>query len=171
LLIHPLILLGFRAAPFLRFAALEALIICCKGNLFIATGSFFLGQQQVFRAFLRGSVFLTILALLPFPLMIYWVIRVRLGKAYQLRRVSTRCPRLREIANPRFVRHRKAVQLRAELSLTAAGLSWFKGLPGAVTGQVDCVTCRAGPTSDTLHSSTGWMCTKLNSFSTFPLVD
>ena len=63
----------------------------CFG-LFIATGSFFLGQQQVFPAFLRGSVFLTILALLPFPLMIYWVIRVRFGKAYQLRRVPTPMP-------------------------------------------------------------------------------
>jgi hypothetical protein len=36
----------------------------CFG-LFIATGSFFLGQQQVFPAFLRGSIFLTILAVLP----------------------------------------------------------------------------------------------------------
>jgi len=54
----------------------------CFG-LFIATGSFFLGQQQVFPAFLRGSIFLTILALLPFPLMIYWLFRVRFSKAYR----------------------------------------------------------------------------------------
>jgi hypothetical protein len=54
----------------------------CYG-LFIATGSFFLGQQQVFPAFLRGSIFLTILALLPFPLMIYWLFRVRFSKAYK----------------------------------------------------------------------------------------
>ena len=53
----------------------------CFG-LFIATGSFFLGQQQVFPAFLRGSIFLTILAVLPFPLMIYWLIRVRFRNAY-----------------------------------------------------------------------------------------
>jgi hypothetical protein len=52
----------------------------CYG-LFIATGSFFLGQQQVFPAFLRGSIFLTVLALLPFPLMIYWLFRVRFSKA------------------------------------------------------------------------------------------
>jgi hypothetical protein len=38
----------------------------CYG-LFIATGSFFLGQQQVFPAFLRGSIFLTLPALLPLP--------------------------------------------------------------------------------------------------------
>jgi hypothetical protein len=55
----------------------------CFG-LFIATGSFFLGQQQVFPAFLRGSIFLTILAVLPFPLMIYWLIRVRFNKAYSI---------------------------------------------------------------------------------------
>ena len=55
----------------------------CFG-LFIATGSFFLGQQQVFPAFQRGSVFLTVLAVLPFPLMIYWLIRVRFKNAYKL---------------------------------------------------------------------------------------
>jgi uncharacterized membrane protein len=56
----------------------------CFG-LFIATGSFFLGQQQVFPAFLRGSVLLTALALLPFPVMIYWLIRVRFSNAYKVR--------------------------------------------------------------------------------------
>jgi hypothetical protein len=55
----------------------------CFG-LFIATGSFFLGQQQVFPAFLRGSIFLTVLAVLPFPLMVYWLIRVRFRRAYEL---------------------------------------------------------------------------------------
>src|SRR6202789_2031722 len=52
-------------------------------GLFIATGSFFLGQQQVFPAFLRGSILLTVLALLPFPVMIYWLFRVRFSKAYR----------------------------------------------------------------------------------------
>jgi hypothetical protein len=61
----------------------------CFG-LFIATGSFFLGQQQVFPAFLRGSVFLTVLALLPFPVMIYWLWRVRFGKAYRSQPVRAR---------------------------------------------------------------------------------
>ena len=55
----------------------------CFG-LFIATGSFFLGQQQVFPAFLRGSIFLTVLAVPPFPLMIYWLIRVRFKNAYKI---------------------------------------------------------------------------------------
>jgi hypothetical protein len=36
-----------------------------------------------------AGYFLTILAILPFPLMIYWVIRVRFGKAYKLQRVPT----------------------------------------------------------------------------------
>jgi uncharacterized membrane protein len=54
----------------------------CFG-LFIATGSFFLGQQQVFPAFLRGSVFLTVLALLPFPLLLYWLFRVRFSKSFR----------------------------------------------------------------------------------------
>jgi hypothetical protein len=54
----------------------------CFG-LFIATGSFFLGQQKVFPAFLRGSMFLTVPALLPLPLLIYWLLRVRLSKAYK----------------------------------------------------------------------------------------
>jgi uncharacterized membrane protein len=55
----------------------------CLG-LFFATLSFFLGQQQVFPAFLRGSIFLTVLAFLPLPVMIYWLIRVRLSKAYNV---------------------------------------------------------------------------------------
>jgi hypothetical protein len=53
----------------------------CFG-LFIAAGSFFLGQQQVFPAFLRGSILLTVLALLPFPVMLYWLLRVRFSRAY-----------------------------------------------------------------------------------------
>lgn len=63
----------------------------CFG-LFIATGSFFLGQQQVFPAFLRGSIFLTVLALLPFPIMIYWLIRVRFSKAYKVQPPPTPVP-------------------------------------------------------------------------------
>lgn len=51
----------------------------CFG-LFIATGSFFLGQQQVFPVFLRGSIVLVVLAIAPLVLLIYWLIRVRLSK-------------------------------------------------------------------------------------------
>ncbi|HYD45227.1 MAG TPA: hypothetical protein VEA79_08190 [Phenylobacterium sp.] len=49
-------------------------------GFFIATGSFFLGQQQVFPAGLRGSPVLLVLAFAPFLLMAYWLVRVRLGK-------------------------------------------------------------------------------------------
>jgi len=54
----------------------------CFG-LFIATGSFFLGQQQVFPMWLRGSVFLIFLGVLPLPILIFWFFRVRLSKAYR----------------------------------------------------------------------------------------
>jgi hypothetical protein len=50
---------------------------------FIATGSFFLGQQQVFPAWLRGSPVLLVPALLPLMLLIYWMIRVRFTGAYK----------------------------------------------------------------------------------------
>jgi hypothetical protein len=51
----------------------------CFG-LFIATGSFFLGQQQVFPLAIRKQYILAPLAILPLILLIYWVIRVRLSK-------------------------------------------------------------------------------------------
>ena len=52
-------------------------------GFFIATGSFFLGQQQVFPAWLRGSSVLFIPALLPLVLLIFWLFRVRFTNAYQ----------------------------------------------------------------------------------------
>jgi len=54
----------------------------CFG-FFIATGSFFLGQQQVFPAFLRGSTLLLVLGLFPLPILIFWLFRVRLSKSYR----------------------------------------------------------------------------------------
>ena len=50
---------------------------------FIATGSFFLGQQQVFPAWLRGSPALLVPALLPLALLVFWMIRVRFTGAYK----------------------------------------------------------------------------------------
>ena len=50
---------------------------------FIATVSFFLGQQQVFPAWLRGSFFLVALAFLPALLLIFWFVRVRFSQMYQ----------------------------------------------------------------------------------------
>jgi hypothetical protein len=54
----------------------------CFG-LFIATGSFFLGQQQVFPAMLRGSILLIILAVLPLIVLIFWLFRVRFTDEYR----------------------------------------------------------------------------------------
>jgi hypothetical protein len=50
---------------------------------FIATGSFFLGQQQVFPLWLRGSPALLVPALLPLGLLIFWLVRVRFTNAYK----------------------------------------------------------------------------------------
>jgi hypothetical protein len=44
---------------------------------FIATGSFFLGQQDVLPQALRGSPILFVLAFAPFALMFFWLARVR----------------------------------------------------------------------------------------------
>ena len=55
----------------------------CFG-LFIATGSFFLGQgNKVFPAFLLRTNVLLVPAILPLILMIFWLFRVRFTNAYQ----------------------------------------------------------------------------------------
>ncbi len=51
--------------------------------LFNATGSLFLGQQQVFPAFLRKTNVLFVPAILPLILMIFWLVRVRFTNAYK----------------------------------------------------------------------------------------
>lgn len=50
---------------------------------FIATGSFFLGQQMVMPAAIRGSPMLFVLAFAPFAAMAFWLVRVRLGKRFR----------------------------------------------------------------------------------------
>lgn len=47
---------------------------------FIATGSFFLGQQDVLPQAVRGSPFLFVLAFAPFAVMLFWLVRVRFSK-------------------------------------------------------------------------------------------
>jgi len=44
---------------------------------FIATGSFFLGQQDVLPRAMRGSPILWVLAFAPFAMMLFWLIRIR----------------------------------------------------------------------------------------------
>lgn len=51
----------------------------CFG-LFIATGSFFLGQQQVFPEAIRKEYLLGPLAILPLFLLIFWLVRVKFMK-------------------------------------------------------------------------------------------
>ena len=53
----------------------------CFG-LFITTGSFFLGQQQVFPMFIRKSNVLFVPAILPLVLLIFWLVRVRFKNGY-----------------------------------------------------------------------------------------
>ena len=50
---------------------------------FIATGSFFLGQQDVLPAVVRGAPILFVLAFAPFALMFFWLVRVRVGKRFR----------------------------------------------------------------------------------------
>jgi hypothetical protein len=45
-------------------------------SLFIASGSFFLGQMQVFPEALQDSVLLYVLALAPLPIMLFWLGKV-----------------------------------------------------------------------------------------------
>ena len=53
--------------------------------LFIASGSFFIGQQKVMPAFMHGSPILLALGIAPLPLMVFWLIRVWRGAGTRAR--------------------------------------------------------------------------------------
>ena len=55
---------------------------------FVATGSFFLGQQKDMPAFMHGSPILLALGVAPLPLLVFWMLRVRLTKAYHAEAVA-----------------------------------------------------------------------------------
>ena len=57
---------------------------------FIATGSFFLGQQDLLPASARGSPLLFVLAFAPFALMVVWLARLRFAKT--IRKLLLRLP-------------------------------------------------------------------------------
>lgn len=57
-------------------------------SLFIASGSFFLGQQQVFPEALQDSALLYAVALSPLPVMLFWLGKVRFDD-WRRRRVKT----------------------------------------------------------------------------------
>ncbi len=50
--------------------------------LFVATGSFFFGQADEIPVALRGP-HITVLALAPLGLMLFWLIRIRIGRAFK----------------------------------------------------------------------------------------
>ena len=59
---------------------------------FIATGSFFLGQQDVLPQALRGSPVLLVLAFAPFGVMAFWLVRVRFSRTVARLRPATASP-------------------------------------------------------------------------------
>jgi hypothetical protein len=71
-----------RGGVFGRQRIVRHLWRMCFG-LFIATGSFFIGQPQVFPAFIRKTNLLFVLGILPLILMIFWLFRVRFTNAYK----------------------------------------------------------------------------------------
>ncbi len=54
----------------------------CAGLLF-ASGSFFLGQQKIMPAWLKGSPVLTAIALLPLAALAFWMLRIRIGNRFK----------------------------------------------------------------------------------------
>ncbi len=52
-------------------------------SFFVATGSFFLGQQKVMPVWMHGAWYLYVLGLAPLAFMIFWLIRVRLFNWYK----------------------------------------------------------------------------------------
>jgi len=59
----------------------------CLG-LFIAAGSFFLGQQKVMPVFIQGSPLLFVPAVAPLLLLIFWLVRVRVAGRFRMKMVS-----------------------------------------------------------------------------------
>jgi hypothetical protein len=51
-------------------------------SLFIASGSFFLGQQPIMPEWLRGSPILLVCALAPLAAMVFWLVRVRFSRQF-----------------------------------------------------------------------------------------
>jgi uncharacterized membrane protein len=93
---------GYPPAPYLFIAALASLFaafdldMILRGGvsgtrriarhlgrmglaLFVASGSFFIGQQKVMPAWMHGSPVLLALGAAPLALTIFWLIRIRLG--------------------------------------------------------------------------------------------
>ena len=67
-------------------------------SLFIASGSFFLGQAKVIPKPIRILPLLAIPAMLPLVLLFYWLVRVRFTKWYRRRADSFRSTMIRRSA-------------------------------------------------------------------------
>ena len=61
---------------------------------FIATGSFFLGQQDVMPEAVRGSPILFVLGFAPFAVMIWWLFRIRSAKSLSRLKLRARSRKL-----------------------------------------------------------------------------
>ena len=59
--------------------------------LFVAVGSFFLGQQRVMPEFMQGSPWLSVPPLATLAIMVFWLIRLRLAKVINRLRKKRRC--------------------------------------------------------------------------------
>ena len=57
---------------------------------FVASGSFFLGQQRQMPEFMQGSPWLAVPALAPLAIMIFWLIKLRFAKLLARRRQKRR---------------------------------------------------------------------------------
>ena len=57
--------------------------------LFIASGSFFLGQQKVMPLWMKGSLWLWVPALAPLALMLFWLVRVSWARRWRPRAPRT----------------------------------------------------------------------------------
>jgi len=51
--------------------------------LTIASGSFFLGQQKIMPAYMQGSSWLFVPVIAPLLLMVFWLIRIRIGRRFK----------------------------------------------------------------------------------------
>jgi hypothetical protein len=68
--------------------------------MFTATGSFFLGQSQVIPEAVRIPSLIWLLAMLPLPLMFYWLLRLRRPPKRMMARVQPLTPPLQPSTSP-----------------------------------------------------------------------
>jgi hypothetical protein len=70
--------------------------------LFVAAASIFLARQHLFPAILRRTGVLLFLSFLPLALMIFWLVRVRLTKAYKEKGIRPRPALIQSLVEKRI---------------------------------------------------------------------